>query len=489
MSQKKQSEHGIRFALHLPSERMVTPAEVKRGRACECVCVACQSPLVARKGEIRIAHFAHLQDSDCPYAAEAAIHWMAKQIIAERGCIFVPHRVKSKMVLGKRSVWKEEISVDVQAQGLVVIEDCQVEKKIAGASGDDCYRRPDLIAKLDGIPLAIEICNTHAVDFEKEEWLEQKGYSVLEINVNDLAPLPTEEYRKALEKRLFSESVHAKWLVHLGDSKAGERLEQLELELRLVYQPEEDRLLSLLEAQEAEKKRQQELYEKALREHEEARKRKAAFPEKIRDVEATKLRIDNCTIRVGRNNTRVALKAYGYPTKDICQRIAALAKAHGGKFVPKILCWEFYPANATKPLFDELSRRVLTLMSSNFFDTLKPAVAPAKTLKNAIPKSLPELPPLPQYFDAPDLQELFDERAGMLEYESGLTREEAERQSFEYVRAIEASRTSTSRGVVLHASRMHLQLLSVGEDCSKAVVETSDDAVIRDPVVREFAFA
>jgi hypothetical protein len=470
MTQKKLSEHGIRFALHLPSESMVTPAEVKKGLACDCVCVACRSRLVARKGEIRIAHFAHYQDSDCPYATEAAIHWMAKQLIAARGSIFVPHRFLSKTVIGKRTVWKEEISVDVQAKGLVAIHECQVEKNITGASGDDSYRRPDLIATLDGVPLAIEIRNTHAVDFVKEKWLERRGYSVLEINVSDLTLLPTDEYKKALEERLFSESQHSKWLVHLGDNEAGERLKQLENELRLVYQPEEERLLSILEAQEAARERQQELYEKALKEHEEARRRKASFLEKIREVDESKLTINNCTIRVGRSNTRVTLKAHGYPTKEICVRISALAKAHGGKFVPKILCWQFYPANATKPLFDELSRRVLTLMSSNFFDTLKPAVAPAKTLKTAVPESLPDLFPLPQYFDDPDLQELFDERAGMLEYESGLAREEAEHQSLKYVRSFAELRTGTSRGEALH-------------------VEMNYDAVIRDHLAYEFTVA
>lgn len=453
MSQKKLSEHGIRFALHLPSESMVTPAEVNKGLACDCVCVACQSRLVARKGEIRIAHFAHYQDSDCPYATEAAIHWMAKQLIAERGRIFVPHRFLSKTVIGKHAVWKEQISVDVQAKGLVTIHDCQVEKNITGASGDDCYRRPDLIATLDGVPLAIEIRNTHPVDFEKEEWLERRGYSVLEIDVSDLTSLPSDEYKKALEERLFFESDHSKWLVHLGDKDAGERLKQFEIELRFVYQPEEERLLSMLEAQEAQeaaRKRQEELYEKELREQEEARRRKASFLEKMREVDESKLTINNCTIRVGRSNTRVTLKAHGYPTKEICVRISALAKAHGGKFVPKILCWQFYPADATKPLFDELSRQVLTLMSSNFFDTIKPAVVPATTLKTAAPESLPDVPPLPQYFDNLDLQELFDERAGMLEYESGLAREEAERQSLKYVRSIAESRTGTSRGEALH---------------------------------------
>jgi len=415
MSTEKQSQHGIRFARHRPTGKMISAAEATKGLDCDCVCVACQSRLVARKGEIRIAHFAHHQDSDCPNAAEAAIHWMAKQIIAEKGAICVPHRSISKKIYGERRVWEELISVDVQKEGLTEIQDCKVEVNVIGvALGNQC-RRPDLVAKLNGTLLAIEICNTNPVDEKKREWLEKNGFSVLEIGVSDLASLPSDQYKKALERRLFSETHESKWLVHLGDSQAKQNLAVLEHEMRLRYKPEEDRLLSELEE-----------YETALR-------NEAASRQILRDVEEFKIRFDECTIRLGRNNSRATLKAHGYASRFILSQLSILAKHHGGRFNVKVRRWEFYRSGETKQLFDKLRPLVIGLMNQNLSAVLKTSAAskihsvPRKSLPSAVAPSLPQL------FDNTDLQELFDERAGMLEYNSGLSRTEAEKQAFDYV--------------------------------------------------------
>lgn len=433
MSKKQQYEHGIPFALHQPTGRMVSAVEVKKGLACGCVCVACQSQLIARKGEIRTEHFAHYRDSDCPYAAESAIHWMAKQLIAERGMIFAPYRFISKTVSGKRNLWTEEISVDVQQEGLFEIEDCRVEQSIAGESPESRFRRPDLIASFNGVPLAIEICNTHAVDLEKSVWLENRGFSVLEINVTDLASLPAEAYRKALEERLFTKSNQSHWLVHIGDIDAQKKLDQIEQELRIERRPEEERLLILIEAEETARKREEEKWAKELKEREEARKREAARREQERDVEEFKFTINNCTVRVGRNAKRVTLKAHGYPTKDICLRISALARRNGGRYVSKIFRWEFYRNDGTKSVFDILSRDVIGLTNPNFFDAPKPPSGSVHKASEPVPSPISDSPPLRLYFDDPNLQELFDERAGVLEYEGGLDRVEAEQQALAFV--------------------------------------------------------
>jgi hypothetical protein len=417
MSQEKQPGHGIRFAWHRPTERMVSPAEVQKGLACDCICVACKSPLVARKGEIRIAHFAHHRDSDCPYAAEAAIHWMAKQMIAEKGSIFAPHRSLSKTVFGKRRVWEETLSLVVQPEGLIEIQDCKVEKNILGASREQSFRRPDLIAQVNGMPLAIEICNTHAVDFKKEKWLEEHGYSVLEIDVSDLASLPTDSYKEVLEQRLFIQSKYSRWLVHLLDKRAAAFLADLEHELRLKKKPEEDRILADLEADE------------------EKRRKEAARRQKQLDVEEFKVRFGECTVRLGLNEMRATLKAHGHASTLIISNISMLAKHYCGRFNGKARRWEFYRSNNTKPLFNALRLMVVSLGMPNFQESLKhPAATEKKTRQPISVPPSPE-PTLREYFANPALQELFDERAGMLEYDAGLNRAEAEKQAFEYVSA------------------------------------------------------
>ena len=415
MSREKQSEHGIRFALHQPTKRMVSATDVERGRACECICVACHSPLVARKGEIRIAHFAHHRDTDCPSAAEAAIHWMAKQIIAETGHIFVPHRFKSRRVFGKRRVWEDTLSVVIQIAGLIKIENCEVEKTIFGSSYGSLTRRPDLVANMDGKALAIEICNTHAVDLEKEQWLEHHGYSVLEIDVSDLASIQPDAFKKALEERLFESSTFSKWLVHLDDRRAEESLTELEHELRTKKQPEEEQLLSALDAKEA-----------AIKEAEARR-------QKMLDVEEHKVKFSRCTVRLARNPIRATLKAHGKAHDFLLSNISILAKHYGGKFSGKNNRWEFYRFDKTKSLFDTLRSQLEELSRPNLHQHLSQPAVKVIQPQQRISVPTPAPPPPPQHFTDPNLQELFDERAGMLEYDSGLKRHEAENQAYDYV--------------------------------------------------------
>jgi hypothetical protein len=416
MSQEKQSKHGIPFAWHPQSQLMVSPAEVANGLACKCICVACTARLIARQGGARIWHFAHHRESNCAFAAEMAIHWMAKQLIFERMGIFVPHRSLSKTVHGKSRVWSEKLYVDVQQSGFQHITDCWIEKSIGGASTESGYRRPDLIAQLDGRPIAIEIYNTHAVDVEKTEWLKQQGFSVLEIDVSDLAILSTNSYKDALEQRLFGTDIHACWLAHMGDSEAWDRLDKLEQDVRIEKKSEEEGLLARLKAREAKNQR------------------KAAFLKRIRDVEHLNIPFERCTLRVGRNEERVTLKIYGHASNLIFSKAVSLARQYGGKYNPRGRCWEFYTYQQTKVFFDLLGAKSHGILDASPFTPLQSAVPPKEAAPS--PVLVCAKHSLPIHFDNPDLQELFDERAGMFEYEGGMSREKAEQHAIIYVESI-----------------------------------------------------
>ena len=244
MLDKSCSRHGIPFGWHLPTQRMVQPDHVVNGRACECVCVACGGRLVARQGAIRVWHFAHGVDADCKHATEAAIHRMAKQLIVERGCLFVPAREMSRSIYGKRRVWEETLTVAVQLAGVQKLHGCELEKTIGTPKTEGEFYRPDVLGVLDGHPLAVEILNTHAVDHGKLQWLEQRQYSVVEIGVSDIAFLPPDQLQTALETRLFENADHSSWLTHAKDSGAQVALDELEPETRRVRFDEERRLLA-----------------------------------------------------------------------------------------------------------------------------------------------------------------------------------------------------------------------------------------------------
>lgn len=80
--------HGLDFGLD-QTGRMRGINEVEQGLACNCVCPGCGNPLVAKKGPIRMHHFAH-RGVSCAIGTETALHRMAKQIVADERRLIQP---------------------------------------------------------------------------------------------------------------------------------------------------------------------------------------------------------------------------------------------------------------------------------------------------------------------------------------------------------------------------------------------------------------
>lgn len=428
-------KHGIPFGWHVPSLRMVTATKVANGRACECICAACGVRLQARQGVIRVWHFAHDEETNCQHAAEAAIHRMAKQMIAERGSVFVPHRQFSRTIHGKKRVWTETINVDVQSAGLQMLADCTQEKTIGDSRSEGESRRPDVFASLEGYPLAIEIRNTHAVDFDKLDWLERQGYSVLEIDVADIDQLPPEQIPDALEVRLFQTSNQSVWLAHAKDHEGKHLLDQLEAQIRATRSEEEQALLAKLDAEEAERKKK-----------EEARKR-------YRDIEDFKIGLGRCTVRVGRNDQRVSLKIHGYAPDSVFEGTKQLARKHHGHFNAKARCWEFYRQSENEAFFKQLCAEVQQECLELFCGAL---LSPFST--QLVARPLAESPIERRrllYFDDLALEEAFDERAAVFEFEAGFERDEADKLA---LAEITASLPNKSNGKIMLNDCLPLEL-------------------------------
>lgn len=410
MSDSTNSKHGIPFGWHAPSKRMVRPDQVARGQACECTCVACETRLIARQGAIREWHFAHGSDTNCEHATEAAIHRMAKQLVVDRGEIFVPAREVARTIYGKKRVWEETLSISVQSTGLHHVAEAVAEKSIGlpGVGGE--FYRPDVLGVLDGFPVAIEIRNTHPVDEEKLLWLQVHRYSLLEIDVADIADLPSEELLLALDARLFGNAEHSSWLAHAKDLDSMAILDQMEFDVRQAKFSEEQVALAKLEAEEAEQKRRQE------------------FLKQVRDVEDFKIHFGSATVRVGRNQQRVSLKVYGFAQSEVFSAVKCVARRRLGRFNAKAGCWEFICHSGIEPLFHQVCEEVKAecFERLNGYPERIVGERPHDFDNPRHPVRPPALVPLPVFFDDPNLQELFDERAGIREFEAGIERSLAE---------------------------------------------------------------
>lgn len=140
-------------------------SEVESGLACACVCPKCGRRLVAKKGDIRVYHFAHEDDSDCQGAVESSLHLAAKEILEREKKIRVPLPGFFPAKLA------ESVNTMLEFDGV------RLEEHIGGII-------PDLIVFTKNRSLIIEINVTHAVDDAKLQKIKELGVSAIELDLS-----------------------------------------------------------------------------------------------------------------------------------------------------------------------------------------------------------------------------------------------------------------------------------------------------------------
>lgn len=162
------------FALNKNNE-LISINDVERGLACECFCPSCHTPVIARQGEIREWHFAHTSGTDCPGAAETALHLAAKKIIETAGGIMLPaisidrhHRLPDGRT-GRGTAVLPATWVDYDS--------ILLEQTIGSII-------PDVIGNAGHEQHIIEIGVTHFVDAEKLTQIQQLNLTAIEIDLS-----------------------------------------------------------------------------------------------------------------------------------------------------------------------------------------------------------------------------------------------------------------------------------------------------------------
>ncbi len=182
--------------------------EVARGLACECVCPCCREAVIARQGDIREWHFAHVADSECEGGLETALHLAAKQLLLEHRGMTVPEiRIQKEVRLpdgrvGIGSTYRPERWVD--------FTEVASEKSVGQI-------RPDIVAVVGTTMLFVEVAVTHFVDPDKQAVLEKLGLPTIEI---DLANFQGERWTwELLAEHVIEHALNKCW-VHFLDEKA-----------------------------------------------------------------------------------------------------------------------------------------------------------------------------------------------------------------------------------------------------------------------------
>ena len=150
----------VQIAHGLKEGELVSIADVERGLKCNCTCTKCGEPLVAKKGEVKDHHFAHSVDSDC--TGETLKHYMAKQEIAEKKYLHLPHPIKD-------------------TYSMTDFKTVELEKRI----GDSQYIADVICTHESGTQIIIEIVVTHDLDTDKWNYLVENKITSLKIDVNN----------------------------------------------------------------------------------------------------------------------------------------------------------------------------------------------------------------------------------------------------------------------------------------------------------------
>lgn len=157
----------IKLPYGLKNETLVHISDAQQGLACDCVCPACKQPLVARKGILKVHHFAHHRSVECAKAVETALHLASKQILMECREIAIPGVTIElttrhwMLITGARTIPLEAVHEEHRTEDIV----------------------PDILAYSGGTPLMIEINVTHGVDEAKLAKIRRLGISAIEIDL------------------------------------------------------------------------------------------------------------------------------------------------------------------------------------------------------------------------------------------------------------------------------------------------------------------
>lgn len=179
-------------------------SQVANGLACGCVCPGCGDHMVAKKGPIKIHHFAHDGGSDCARGLQTMLHLVAKEILSKERQMVLPELELLIEVLDA-SGRSRKVKGKALAIQSVMFDEVTLEKRL----GDII---PDVICKFGGRTLLVEVGVTHFIDKIKAEKIRAMNIDCIEI---DLRPLLRGQHGwnwQTLKKAVVDGDAYKTWI-------------------------------------------------------------------------------------------------------------------------------------------------------------------------------------------------------------------------------------------------------------------------------------
>lgn len=183
--------------------------EVEQGLKCECICPNCKEKLIARQGDINEHHFAHVaKECDITIAQEAAVRYMAKEILDEQKQIKLPQVIftSNNAFLGNKEYQQTDKRIDKS----------QLIKRYEGE--DAKTLRFDVVTEdkkyviCDELRIALSIKQRHAEHKWDEYTLKTDSYRVLEIDLTQYKDQVDSLFGTKLKEILTEGLIHKHWV-------------------------------------------------------------------------------------------------------------------------------------------------------------------------------------------------------------------------------------------------------------------------------------
>lgn len=204
------------FARRISDDQLVSPEEVPRGQACNCICPGCSHPVIAKHGTEKVWHFAHAKASDCANAYEKSVHELAKQLLREQKVILVPKlqvTLSARDAFGRSLLEQETVFESRRAR----LDSCVCGKPLDGVT-------PDILGNSSGRDVLIEITVFHRLMLDKRDRLVETGKSSFEIDLSLFKSV--QATRELLEQELFENPNNRRWIFHPRAAEVAEQLQK-----------------------------------------------------------------------------------------------------------------------------------------------------------------------------------------------------------------------------------------------------------------------
>lgn len=228
--------------------RLAHVDNVSRGKACQCRCLACDEPMIARQGEIKAHSFAHESGSECQYAIDAMLNWLAKELIAARLYFRTPPLTVCVSDDGPLASIKRCETIPSK---WVRVESVRIDTRILP-------RCPSVVMLIKGRELILELTHADRLGAVKRAAVEKLAVPAVEIRLAHCQYDTVDQF----ERILFGDLQNKHWLFNPKEIEMRARLrvavdEQLRAQNILHEHQRQEQALAA--AAEIEREREREL--------------------------------------------------------------------------------------------------------------------------------------------------------------------------------------------------------------------------------------